>query len=283
MLSNSKTFGATAGAGTADSCGALKYAHGFKSGSFCKSCSFCVVFCGQLFLFLSYLVIIMLFVLRFRVSGYPFSVFKRVRLRLRLVVFSATFKRFMDGSQLFPVFAILSLNGFKPFDCAIDYSIHQFWNSRNCILWRQVKWVFLKLFLPFLIILESFMLRPHAPPMLACRHPNAGQELCYLSQQRKQNIPVSFVEDCKRWENISVFFVEDCKRREDIAAAFLEGCKRREDIPVSLVEDRKRREDIASAFLEGRKRRQGIPVSFVEDQKGREDIPVSFVEDRNRW
>ncbi|XP_069127220.1 coiled-coil domain-containing protein 81-like isoform X3 [Argopecten irradians] len=39
------------------------------------------------------------------------------------------------------------------------------------------------------------------PPMSACGHPNAGQELCYLCHQRsRRNIPVSFAEERKRRE-----------------------------------------------------------------------------------
>ncbi|XP_076077845.1 coiled-coil domain-containing protein 81-like isoform X6 [Mytilus galloprovincialis] len=39
------------------------------------------------------------------------------------------------------------------------------------------------------------------PPMSACGHPNAGQELCYLCHQRgRRNIPVSFNEERKRRE-----------------------------------------------------------------------------------
>ncbi|XP_033741101.1 coiled-coil domain-containing protein 81-like isoform X2 [Pecten maximus] len=39
------------------------------------------------------------------------------------------------------------------------------------------------------------------PPMSACGHPNAGQELCYLCHQRsRRNIPVSFTEERKRRE-----------------------------------------------------------------------------------
>lgn len=40
------------------------------------------------------------------------------------------------------------------------------------------------------------------PPMSACGHPNAGQELCYLCHQRgRRNIPVSFNEERKRRED----------------------------------------------------------------------------------
>lgn len=43
--------------------------------------------------------------------------------------------------------------------------------------------------------------KPPTPPMSACGHPNAGQELCYLCHQRsRRNIPVSFTEERKRRE-----------------------------------------------------------------------------------
>lgn len=44
--------------------------------------------------------------------------------------------------------------------------------------------------------------KPPTPPMSACGHPNAGQELCYLCHQRsRRNIPVSFNEERKRRED----------------------------------------------------------------------------------
>lgn len=48
---------------------------------------------------------------------------------------------------------------------------------------------------------EHVKLKPPTPPMSACGHPNAGQELCYLCHQRaRRNIPVSFAEERKKRE-----------------------------------------------------------------------------------